>query len=78
MEGKVPHECQTAGVSSTAALTIENVTEGEDPIYNHPTAGERSRIRSDKKVQNSYEESNGTLLKLLKEKLKTQREDFMF
>lgn len=31
-----------------------------------------------KKVQNSYEESNDTLLKLLKENLKTQREDFTF
>lgn len=49
MEGKVTHEFQTAGVSSTAALTIENVTEDEDPIYNRPTAGERSRIRADKK-----------------------------
>lgn len=74
----MPHGCHIAGVSSPAAITTKNVTEGEDPIYNCPTTGKRSKIKSDPKMQNSFEETNDTLLKRLKENLKTQREDSMF
>lgn len=69
----MPHECQTAGVSFPAVLATESDTEGNDPIYSLPKTGKISRIKSDK-VQNSYEKTM-SLLKMLKDNLKTWRED---